>query len=471
MRQERVRVLPAAIQRFADDPRITVRRGGEPSSGGRCVVYWMQRAQRGLDNPALDLAIRLGNEVNLPVVAFLSIISNYPHANLRHYVFLEQGLRDIEDQLSMRNVAFIVRRSPNHRLDKFLSDVKAALLIGDENHCREPERWRTTLAGKIEIPFLTVDADVVVPSNIFTKHFYAMHQFKPHLERELPKYLKVEPNIGALREWDRPAGFSDFDQHGSITEGWKDLDRSVRPVEEFTGGTGAALETLNEFVLHRLKDYERRHNQPECDGTSRLSPYLHFGHIGPSTVALAAQNAVKEGRASQAACDAFMSELIGWRELSVNFVKHVPNYDSFECAPDWAKKTLREHASDTRPYSYDLSTLEGARTHDDLWNAAQTQMVKCGWMHNYMRMYWAKKILEWSPSPERAYDCAVLLNDKYELDGRDPNGYAGIAWAIAGVHDRPWFDRPIFGTVRYMSRESTGRKFNSRQYIEQNAIE
>ena len=466
MRQEEIQALPAAIQRFADDPRVTVRRGGELSSDGRCIAYWMQRAQRGLDNPALDLAIRLGNATNLSVVAYVSISSNYPNANLRHYVFLGQGLRDIEEELAARNVALIVRRPPNHHLGRFLNDVKAALLVGDENHCREPEQWRTTLAGRIKMPFLTVDADVVVPSNLFTRHFYAMHHFKPHLERELPKYLKPQPRIKAKCEWNRPPGISAFDPRGSITHGWKNLDRSVGPVDEFTGGTRAALERLKNFVLYRLKDYEKRQSQPECDGTSQLSPYLHFGHIGPLTVALAAQKAVREGKASQAAYDAFTSELIGWRELSINFVKHVPNYDSFECAPGWAKKTLREHASDTRPYRYDLSTLEKARTHDDMWNAAQMQMVKSGWMHNYMRMYWAKKILEWSPTPDRAYDYAVLLNDKYEIDGRDPNGYAGIAWAIAGVHDRPWFDRPIFGTIRYMSRESTGRKFNSKQYIE-----
>lgn len=471
MSMEKIGNLPAVIQSLANDPRVTVRRAGEPLRNGRCIVYWMQRAQRGVDNASLDLAIRSGNAMGLPVVVFLSIISNYPNANLRHYAFLEQGLRDIEEDLASRNVALVVKRPQENRLEKFLDDAGAALLIGDENHCREPERWRKALSKRLAIPFLTVDADVVVPSGLFTRNFYALHHFRPHLLRELPKYLRGQEPVKADREWKRPPNFSSFHVGDPITEGWKNLDRSVAPVETFTGGTRAALRGLNEFVCFRLKDYPENRNRPELVATSQLSPYLHFGHIGPLTIALAAQSAVKEGKATQAALDAFLNELIGWRELSVNFVKHVPDYDSLGCAPEWAKKSLREHARDRRPYQYDLGTMERAETHDDLWNAAQMQMVKSGWMHNFMRMYWAKKILEWSPTPEVAYEYAVLLNDKYELDGRDPNGYAGIAWSIAGVHDRPWFDRPIFGTIRYMSRESTGRKFNSKQYIEEKLVD
>ena len=223
---------------------------------------------------------------------------------------------------------------------------------------------------------------------------------------------------------------------------------------------------MKDFVAKDLNDYGERRNHPEAAGTSRLSPYLHFGNIGPLTIALAVEDAVNSGKVSGAARDAFFSEVIGWRELAVNFVKYVPNYDSIECAEPWAQKTLRDHARDKRDPTYSLEQLEKAETYDELWNASQMQMVKFGWMHNYMRMYWAKKILEWSPTPAIAFQHAVYLNDRYELDGRDPNGYAGIAWAIAGVHDRPWFDRPIFGTIRYMSGGSTGKKFNSRHCIQ-----
>jgi deoxyribodipyrimidine photo-lyase len=241
----------------------------------------------------------------------------------------------------------------------------------------------------------------------------------------------------------------------------------VGPVESFTGGTHAALKRLREFVRLELKDYVETRNHPEMKGTSRLSPYLHFGNIGPLTVALAVEEAVKQGKASAGARDRFLEQLIGWRELAVLFVRHEPEYDNWECAAPWARKTLIEHARDPRPYRYSLKQLERAETADELWNAAQREMTETGWMHGYMRMYWAKKILEWAPDPARAFEWAVELNDRYELDGRDPNGYAGIAWAIVGRHDRPWFNRPIFGLVRSMTAASTAKKFNAAEYIRQ----
>ncbi len=208
-------------------------------------------------------------------------------------------------------------------------------------------------------------------------------------------------------------------------------------------------------------------NHPERKGTSRLSPYLHFGNIGPLTIALAVEKAVSKAR-SAAARDRFLDQLIGWRELAVLFVRHDPDYDNWECAEPWARKTLMEHAGDPRPQRYTFEQLERGETGDELWNAAQREMVETGWMHNYMRMYWAKKILEWAPDPARAFEWAVTLNDRYELDGRDPNGYAGIAWAIVGKHDRPWFNRPVFGLVRPMSGNSMAKKFDAKAYIRQN---
>jgi deoxyribodipyrimidine photo-lyase len=256
-----------------------------------------------------------------------------------------------------------------------------------------------------------------------------------------------------------------FDLAQDITEGFTKLDRSVWPVDSFTGGTHAALKRLDEFVSLELKDYEHARNHPELQGTSRLSPWLHFGNIGPLTVALAVNQAIADGKAPAAAGEKFLDELIGWRELAVLFVRHEPNYDNCECAAPWARKTLVEHAGDPRPHRYTLAQLERGETGDDLWNAAQRQMVDTGWMHGYMRMYWGKKILEWAPDPAAAFDWAVTLNDRYELDGRDPNGYAGIAWAIVGRHDRPWFNRPVFGLVRAMSGASTARKFDAEEYI------
>jgi len=252
-----------------------------------------------------------------------------------------------------------------------------------------------------------------------------------------------------------------------MTRGWKELDRSVKPVEAWVGGRRAAMKRLEKFVGVGLKDYLRDRNRPERDGSSALSPYLHFGHIGPVTVVRAVNAAVAKDKTLVEARDEYLNELVVWRELAVNFVRYTAKYDSAECAEDWAKKTIAEHEKDERERLYTLRELEAGETHDELWNAAQTQMVEYGWMHNHMRMYWAKKILEWTPDVKTAVKWAIYLNDKYFLDGRDPNGYAGIAWAILGKFDRAWGERAVFGKIRYMSGGSTGKKFDSKLYIEQ----
>jgi deoxyribodipyrimidine photo-lyase len=458
--------LPAEFLTFAQDARVTIRRNGAPKPGGKCVVYWMQRAERGLNNPAVDVGVNVANILNLPLIVYFSAISNFPSANLRHYAFLNQGLPDIEADLAERNITLVVRRPPGNSLEMLLAEVDAALLIGDENPCREPERWRQVIAQRMTIPFWTVDADVVVPSRLFSKAQYGAYILRPKLHKELPKYLQPLENPKADHAWKQPKGFANFPVNADITEGWRKLDRSVAAVESFQGGSRAARKRLKYFVDHLLADYEERCNQPDVDGTSRLSPYLHFGHIGPLEVALAVDAAVKKTPRLAKARDSFFNELIIWRELAVNFVRFTSNYDSVECAENWAKESMAQHASDKRDWIYTLEAMERGETHDELWNAAQLQMVHYGWMHNYLRMYWAKKILEWSPDPARAFEYTVALNDRYELDGRDPNGYAGIAWAIVGKHDRPWFDRPIFGKIRYMSGTSTGKKFHSRKYIQ-----
>jgi deoxyribodipyrimidine photo-lyase len=414
----------------------------------------MQRAERGVDNPALDCAIEVANELGLPVVAFFSAISNFPRANLRHYAFLNQGLHDAEKDMAERGVPLIVRRPPENKLEQFLQDVGAAIVIGDENPLREPERWRRVLAGRLKIPFWTVDADVVVPSRLFIKGFYAQHLFRRQLDPLLPEYL-VESKVPKLEKQWPHTRIARWVLDDDITKGWRHFDRSVKPVDTFRGGAHAAQKRLRYFVEHQLAGYEAARRKPEINGTSQLSPYLHFGHISPIRIALEAKRAMDAGKAPKAAYDAYINELIGWRELAVNFVTYSrATYDSIECAEPWAEKTLRDHLRDRREYEYTYEQLEHGQTHDELWNSAQSQMVRYG-----------KKILEWSPNPARAFEWAVLLNDGYELDGRDPNSYAGIAWAVAGKFDRPWFEREIFGTVRYMSGTSTGKKFDSRLYM------
>ena len=451
------------LEALISDPRLTVRRSGAPAAGG-CVVYWMQRAQRALDNPALDVAVAAANNLHQPVVIFFAPVPFYPHATLRHYTFLAQGIPDTAERARRRGIGFVLRRYPDHSLAKFCDEVKASLVVGDENPLREPRHWREVAAKKLSVPLWTVDADVLVPSKLLEKEQYAARVIRPRLQKRLKEFLLPSSNPKAKVEWQKPRGLQALPDDGSfeITEGWKNLDRSVQAVTSFRGGISEALKLLRDFASRKLAHYPERHGKPEVDGTSRLSPYLHFGQIGPQTIAQAVENS----KAPRAAKDDFLDQLITWRELAINFVHFNPLYDALESAPDWAHRTLGKHAADKRNVLYSRPELEHADTHDDLWNAAQRQMLHAGWMHNYMRMYWAKKILEWSPSPAVAYQTAVYLNDKYFLDGRDPNGYAGIAWSIAGKFDRPWFDRPIFGTIRYMSGDAARKKFDADQYIE-----
>lgn len=446
---------------LSSDARVTVRRPGLPDPEGSCVVYWMQRAQRALDNPALEVAVQAANALGKPCVVFLAPVPFYPSANLRHYRFLNQEIPAIAGALKKRGIGFVLRRFPDHHLLKFCDEIRPALVVGDENPMREPEHWRVKVTEQLQVPFWTVDADVIVPSKLLMKEQYGAYTARPVIRRLLPEFLQPVGNTPAKVEWAPPRGFKSLDPEIDITEGWK-LDRSVSPVNNAVGGTDQALKRLKTFISKGLANYPVDRNKPERDGTSRLSAYLHFGHIGPHTVALAVQKA----DAPKAAKEAYLEQLIVRRELAINFVRFNPDYDNFESGAPWAHKSLAEHADDTRKI-YSERQLEEAQTHDPLWNASQLQMVKTGFMHNYMRMYWAKKILEWSKTPARAFQTAVYLNDKYELDGRDPNGYAGIAWAIVGKHDRPWFDRPVFGKIRYMSFNSTSKKFDSKRYIAQ----
>lgn len=461
---------PAAsvLRELASDARVTVRRGGNPNPAGKAVVYWMQRSERGVDNPALDCAVHAANALGLPVVAYFAGVANFPHANLRHYVFLNQGLRDVKEDLLKRNIGFVLRNAPREDHLTFFREVHAAMVIGDENPMRVPEGWRREIAEKIDIPFWTVDADVVVPSALFEKAQYAAYTLRPRLWTLVPDFLHPCENPAAEHAWSRPDNFFEDDPAKDMTAGWKDLDRSVGPVSGFLGGTHAGMARLRHFVEHLLPNYDEHRNKPELDGTSMLSPYLHYGHLSPVTIAMAVQDEARKRKDVRKQADSFLDELITWRELCINFVKYNPHYDDPACAEEWARTTVAKHASDLRNPVYSLRQLECAETYDELWNAAQRQMVRRGWMHNYMRMYWAKKVLEWSPDNATAMKHLIYLNDKYFLDGRDPGGYGGIAWAIYGKFDRPWGERAIFGKIRYMSGASTGRKFNSKEYILQN---
>lgn len=465
----------------ADDPRIAVRRPGPPDLDGAAIVYWMQRAQRASDNPALDVAIAAGNLLQKPVVVLFVLVGDYPSANRRHYQFMIEGLRELPAALAARRVGFAVRFSSAgaggravvsrgagiaagrlavaDTVLRFCEEAGASLLVGDENPLREPERWRQQVAEAGRVPFWTVDADVIVPTALIGKEQYSAATIRPRIHRQLEWCLRPGTRSRAstpvtTAAWEDGAIFEHLDRFA--------VDAGVAPVPSTTGGAAAGRRRLRHFVQHGLAGYAAGRNEPARDATSGLSPYLHFGQLGPREVAVAVRDAGAPAEDRQA----FLEQLIVRRELAVNFVTFNSRYDALEGCEAWARATLERHRRDERQWIYRERQLEEADTHDPLWNASQRQMMETGWMHGYVRMYWAKKILEWSASPEEAMAAAIALNDRYEIDGRDPNGYAGIAWAIGGKHDRPWGpERPIFGTVRYMSLASTSRKFDSRSYI------
>lgn len=441
--------------------RVARRKIGPPDLNGDCVVYWMQRAQRARDNPALNVAIEAANLMRKSVVVFFQLVAHAHHANWRHYEFMRQGLVELASELHKRRVGFVLRRFPDHSLLRFCSQVWPALVVGDENPLREAEQTKERVSRQLRVPFWTVDADVIVPTRLLGKEHYSARTIRPKIHERLREFLVAPTNPAAVIPWHSSARLRSAQPDLSLLAGLP-IDRAVQPVASFTGGARAARIALNRFLRDRLPEYDKQRNHPDIDGTSQLSPYLHFGQISVHRVAMGVMQAAAPARAKKA----FLEELIVRRELAVNFVRYNPNYDRDTSSAAWADQSLRLHERDSRPVIYSQQQLENAETHDPLWNAAQKQMVITGWMHGYLRMYWAKKILEWSPSPAEAFEIAVQLNDRYELDGRDPNGYAGIAWAIVGKHDRAWGpERPVYGKIRYMSFSSTSHKFDSKAYM------
>jgi deoxyribodipyrimidine photo-lyase len=322
--------------------------------------------------------------------------------------------------------------------------------------------WRRMLAEAATCPVVQVETEVVVPVDVASdKSEYAARTIRPRVHRVWDEYLvaldETEPEIRA----DALTLESDFDPTDpSGVLAALDLDWTVKPVKRFRGGRVAALEMLNRFLDDVLDGYAKGRNEPSAAQTSFLSPYLHFGHISPVEMALAARDSgigATEDRGS------FIEELVVRRELAMNYANFAPGFETYDALPDWAKKTLSEHAGDEREYVYTSDVLEACKTHDTHWNDAMREMVHTGFMHNYMRMYWAKKILEWSATPEDAFNTTLALNNKYFLDGRDPNSYANVAWCF-GLHDRAWTERPVFGKIRYMNANGLNRKFDMAAY-------
>ncbi|WMT57020.1 deoxyribodipyrimidine photo-lyase [Truepera radiovictrix] len=426
---------------------------------GRYVLYWMQQSQRARFNHALEHAAMWANDLNKPLLVAFGLMDDYPEANARHYAFLLEGLQDVAEALAERRIAFVVQRGrPDEVALRLAQD--AALLVCDRGYLRHQRLWRERVAREARCRVVQVESDVVVPVEVASdKKEHAARTLRPKLTRHLETYLRDVEEV-ALRAPSRELGVEGLDltDPGALLASLK-LDTSVAPVRRFRGGTREGERVLRAFLRERFGDYAATRNQPQTNNVSHMSKYLHFGQISPVFVALEVQRA---GAGKNA--EVYLEELIVRRELPMNFVFYEPHYDRYDALPAWARKTLDEHRGDAREHLYTREQLEAAETHDPYWNAAMKEMLHTGYMHNYMRMYWGKKILEWSPSPEEAFETALHLNNRYFLDGRDANSYANVAW-VFGQHDRPWAERAVCGKVRYLSAGGLERKADPKAYV------
>ncbi len=433
--------------------------GGGPVRTGQYVLYWMQQAQRAEFNHALEFAIETANELEKPLVVFFGITPAFPRANVNHYRFMLDGLNETREAVEARGASMIVQKVSPEKGCIALAR-RASLIVTDRGYLRIQHRWREEAARSVKCPLYQVETDVVVPlEEAMGKQAYSAAVLRPRVERLVKRYL-VAPRKVKVRarriELDVEGFEIDRVERALKALGLVEAPALVRPAR---GGRGEAVKLLREFISSKLARYDSDRNDPALDCTSRLSPYLHFGQMSPLEVALEVSKSKARGK------KAFLEELIVRRELAMNFALYNPAYDSYDGIPDWAKKTLASHKRDGREHVYTRGQLERARTHDPYWNAAQREMMLTGRMHGYMRMYWGKKVIEWTRDPRKAFGILVELNDRYELDGRDPNGYAGISWCF-GTHDRPWTGRKVFGNVRYMNAAGLNRKFDADAYVD-----
>lgn len=432
---------------------------------GHCVIYWMQKSHRAVDNLSLKFAIDRANDLGKPLLVYFGLYDKYPLASLRMFLFMLQGLKEVAQMLSERGIGFVVRRElPAEGIVRVSDELKACMVVVDEDYLNVGRSWREAAASQLEARLVQVDADTIVPARAIGKEEWAAYTIRPKIQKALPEYFHEAQESRMEHRWkakiDYPIDIENADPLELASS--LDTDQDVPPAPHFTGGHSEAVSRLNTFITDRLHKYKDERNEIGVSVSSDLSPYIHFGQLSPLRAALE----VEKADAPDECIDAFLEQVIVRRDLGINFCLYNHNYDKLAAAPDWAKETLDKHRDDPRYEVYELSELEQAKTHDDLWNASQMELLKFGKIHPYMRMVWAKKLLEWSDTPEDALWRANYMNDKYALDGRDPNGYTNIAWCIYGKHDRPFPERPVFGKVRYMSSESTKKKFDWQSYIQ-----
>ncbi len=471
---------PALLVPGVHPDRLHVRVDGAPRPDGP-VVYWMEKAQRTRSNPALAHALAIAAELRRPVVVVAGLAPAGERATVRAATFELEGWRDVRDGLATRGIGFelVLAEPPAVAM---AASVAAAVLVTDRAYLREPRAWRTQVARAAGCPVVEVETDVIVPVDVASpKVEVGARTLRPKLQRLLGAYLVDVPDARAATPWTSgerlAAPFEDvtgaLDDVAALVRRL-DVDDAVPAVSAlYAGGERAAHARLATFVETTLARYAEDRHQPHRASVSHLGMHLRFGHLSPVAAALAVRRAERasepaatasSGSGDDANVAAFVEELLVRRELAVNFVVHQDDYDRYVGVPAWARRSLAAHAADPRPASYDDDTLLRCDTDDPFWNAAMRQSMITGYQHNHMRMYWGKRVLAWSATPEAAYDRLRRWNDRFHLDGGDPNSYAGVGW-IFGLHDRPWPERPVFGVVRTMTASGLRRKTDPDAYV------
>lgn len=442
-----------------------IRRLNEKDELNGPVLYWMDRDMRMNHNWAFLFAQEKAKEKDAPIFVVYNLVADFLGGGGRQRDFKLRGLKELEASFQEKGIPFYVLLTDESSKDlvKLIEDIQPSLVVTDFSPLRIQRKWKREVAKEISTVLYEVDAHNIVPVwEASPKKEFAAYTFRPKIKALLPEFLTTYPYVLLQKEVHKKK-FPKTD--------WKRLnalDTTDELLEEkMPSGETAARNMLDSFLQSRLNGYAEKRNDPTVDMLSGLSPYLHYGQISAQFIA---HTVMKKAGFRGEDKKAFLEELIVRRELSDNFCFYEKKYDSFAGFPDWAKETLDEHRKDKREYVYTKRQFEQAKTHDDAWNAAQIELLKTGKMHGYMRMYWAKKILEWTKSPEDALKIALYLNDKYEMDGRDPNGYVGCVWSIGGVHDRAWFERDIFGKIRFMNQNGLKRKFDLDAYIKKYVV-
>ncbi|MBX7174630.1 MAG: deoxyribodipyrimidine photo-lyase [Pyrinomonadaceae bacterium] len=436
------------------------------NNDGKFVLYWMQMFKRTTHNHSLNFAIHQANERKVPLVVYEGLKFYYPWANDRIHTFILEGVEEKRKAFAELGIHYIfyLQQDENSPKDVIANIAKdACLIVTDDFPCFIIPKHNQRIAQKAEIPVYQVDSNGMIPMSRFEKEEYAAYTIRPKIKRMLPEYWKCEKDEKVIVRAENLHLNCPENRIENIPNLVKNcaINHSVKASSIYKGGSSTAKKRLQHFIKNIFPEYAKTRNECSVDGSSRLSPYLHFGFLSVYEIVEAVENA----DVPQESKEAFLEELIVRRELAYNFTRFNPNYNSLKCLPAWTQETIRKHANDRRDYLYSIEDLENFRTHDEIWNAAQRELVQTGGMHNYVRMLWGKNVIAWTRNYEEAFAILEDFNNKYALDGRNPNSYAGILWCF-GKHDRPWFERPVFGTIRYMTSGSSGKKFNSKKYIE-----